>query len=141
MLCKKKCNSLSFRMYRFLLIYLKELAKLKGQAQRATSDAESLDLGSANNAEELQPQISAQTVPPSYIPVPTSNVPVPLGSLPVPTGSIPVPAGNTVVSTNDVLVHTSSSTDSFFDDEPTTRFLSLSDLGNHVPTPSIFFIL
>nr|GFC84304.1 putative ribonuclease H-like domain-containing protein [Tanacetum cinerariifolium] len=54
------------------------------------------------------------------------------------TGSIPVPTGNTVVSTDNVPVHTSSSTDSFFDDEPTTRFPSLSDLGNHDPSPGVF---
>nr|GFB23081.1 putative ribonuclease H-like domain-containing protein [Tanacetum cinerariifolium] len=58
--------------------------------------------------------------------------------LPVPTGSIPVPAGNTVVSTNDFPIHTSSSTDSFFNDEPTTRFPCPSDLGNHDPSPGIF---
>ncbi|GKF48994.1 hypothetical protein Tco_0142245, partial [Tanacetum coccineum] len=38
--------------------------------------------------------------------------------------SIPVPTG--------------SPTDSFFDDEPTTRFLSPSDLGNNEPSPDIF---
>nr|GEU60063.1 putative ribonuclease H-like domain-containing protein [Tanacetum cinerariifolium] len=70
--------------------------------------------------------------------VPTGNVPVPTGSIPVPTGNIPVSAGNTVVSTDDVPVYTSSSTDSFFDDEPTTRFPSPSDLGNHNPSPEIF---
>nr|GFA70709.1 putative ribonuclease H-like domain-containing protein [Tanacetum cinerariifolium] len=39
---------------------MKELARLKGQAQRATSDAESLGLGFANDAEELQSQASAK---------------------------------------------------------------------------------
>nr|GEU78978.1 reverse transcriptase domain-containing protein [Tanacetum cinerariifolium] len=58
--------------------------------------------------------------------------------LKVPPGCIPVPTGNTVVSTDDVPVHTSISTDSFFDDEPTTRFPSPSDLGNHDPSPCIF---
>nr|GEX11696.1 putative ribonuclease H-like domain-containing protein [Tanacetum cinerariifolium] len=111
-------------------IFQKELARLKGQAQRATSDAESLGLGFANNAEELPTQASAKTVPPGCIPVPTGNVLVPPGSLPVPTGSIPVPTGNTVVS--------SSSTDLFFDDEPTIRFPSPSDLGNHDPSHGIF---
>nr|GEZ91996.1 hypothetical protein [Tanacetum cinerariifolium] len=71
-----------------------ELARLKGQEQRATFDAESL--------------------------------------------GIPVPSGDTMVSTDDVPVHTSSSIDSFFNDEPTTRFLSPSDLGNHDPSPGIF---
>ncbi|GKC96972.1 putative ribonuclease H-like domain-containing protein, partial [Tanacetum coccineum] len=42
----------------------------------------------------------------------------------VPPGCIPVPTG--------------SLTDSLFDDEPTTRFPSPSDLGNNEPSPSIF---
>nr|GEW94772.1 ribonuclease H-like domain-containing protein [Tanacetum cinerariifolium] len=126
-------------------IFQKELARLKGQAQRATSNAESLVLRFANDAEELQSQASAKTVPPGCIPIPTGNIlvpsgslPVPTGSIPVPTGSIPVPTGNTVVSTDNVPVHTNSSIDSFFDDEPTTRFPSPSDLGNHDPSPGIF---
>nr|GEX22587.1 hypothetical protein [Tanacetum cinerariifolium] len=94
-------------------LFQKELARLKGQEQRVTSDAESLGLGFANNAEALQTQTSAKTVP-------------------------PVPADSTMVSTNDVPIHTSSSTDLIFDDEPTTRFFCLSDLGNHAPSPSIF---
>nr|GEW53865.1 hypothetical protein [Tanacetum cinerariifolium] len=84
-------------------IFQKEPARLKGQEQRATSDAESLGLG-----------------------------------ISVPTGSILVYAGDTMVSTDDVLVHTSSLTDSFFDDEPTTRFSNPSDLGNHDPSHGIF---
>nr|GEZ14870.1 ribonuclease H-like domain-containing protein [Tanacetum cinerariifolium] len=114
-----------------------ELARLKGQPQQATSDAESLGLRFANDTEELQTQASAKIVPPGCIPVPTGNIPVPPGSLPVPTGSIPVPTGNTVISTYDVPVHTSSSTNSFFDDEPTTRFPSPSDLGNQDPLPAV----
>nr|GEY03998.1 putative ribonuclease H-like domain-containing protein [Tanacetum cinerariifolium] len=98
-------------------IFQKELARLKGQEQRATSDAESLGLGFANDAEELQTQASAITVPPSSIPVPTISIPVPIANIPVPTGY-------TMVSTNDVPVHTSSSTDLLFVDEPTTRFPS-----------------
>nr|GEX73304.1 hypothetical protein [Tanacetum cinerariifolium] len=70
--------------------------------------------------------------------VPFGNVPVPPGSLPVPTGSISVPTGNTLVSTDDVPVHTSSLTNSFFDDEPTTRFHSPLDLRNHDPSHGIF---
>nr|GEW13469.1 retrovirus-related Pol polyprotein from transposon TNT 1-94 [Tanacetum cinerariifolium] len=69
-------------------IFQKELARLKGQEQRATYDAESLGLGFANDAEELQKRASAKTVP--------------SGSIPVPTGSIPVPSGDTTVSTDDV---------------------------------------
>nr|GFA87486.1 putative ribonuclease H-like domain-containing protein [Tanacetum cinerariifolium] len=89
-------------------IFQKELTRLKGQAQRATSDAKSLGLGFANDAQELQSQASAKTVPPGCIPVSTCNVPVPPGSLPIPTGSIPVPTGNTLVSTDNVPVHTSN---------------------------------
>nr|GEX40369.1 hypothetical protein [Tanacetum cinerariifolium] len=63
---------------------------------------------------------------------------VPPGGIPVPTGSIPVSTGDTMVSTDDVPIHTSSPTDLFFDDEPTTRFPSPSDLGNHDPSPGIF---
>nr|GEW46846.1 putative ribonuclease H-like domain-containing protein [Tanacetum cinerariifolium] len=48
-----------------------------GQEQRATSDARSLGLGFANDAEELQKQASAKPVPPGSIPVPTGSVPVP----------------------------------------------------------------
>nr|GEZ79062.1 ribonuclease H-like domain-containing protein [Tanacetum cinerariifolium] len=80
-------------------IFQKELARLKGLEQKATSDAEALVW--------------------------------------VPAGYIPVPDGATMVSTDDVTVHTSSSTDSFFDDEPTTRFPCPSDLGNHDPSPCI----
>nr|GEX44192.1 hypothetical protein [Tanacetum cinerariifolium] len=119
-------------------IFQKELARLKDQAQRATSAAESLGLGFANNAKELQTQASVQIVPLGCIPDPTGNIPVPPGSLPVPIGSIPVPTGNTMVFTNDVPVHTSSSTDTFFDDESTTRFFYPSDLGNHDTSPGIF---
>nr|GEW15716.1 putative ribonuclease H-like domain-containing protein [Tanacetum cinerariifolium] len=105
-------------------IFQKELARLKGQEQKATSNAESLGLGFVNDVGELQKNASAKTVP--------------TGSVPVPTGYIPVPAGATVVSTDDVLVHTSSLTDSFYDDEPTIRFPYQSDLGNHDPSPGIF---
>ncbi|GJT07656.1 putative ribonuclease H-like domain-containing protein [Tanacetum coccineum] len=65
-------------------IFQKELARLKGQEQRATSDAK--------DTEELQERA-------------------------IPTGS---------------------PTDSFFDDEPTTRFPSPSDLGNNEPSLGIF---
>nr|GEX83005.1 ribonuclease H-like domain-containing protein [Tanacetum cinerariifolium] len=47
-------------------IFQKELAGLKGQAQRATSDTESLGLGFANDAEEFHTQASAKIVPPEY---------------------------------------------------------------------------
>nr|GEV12393.1 putative ribonuclease H-like domain-containing protein [Tanacetum cinerariifolium] len=105
-------------------IFQQELARLKGHEQRATSDADRLGLGFVNDAEELQKRASATTVPP--------------GSIPIPTSSIPVPSGDTMVSTDDVPVHTNGPTDLFFDDEPTTRFPSPSDLGNHDPSPGIF---
>nr|GEV20559.1 putative ribonuclease H-like domain-containing protein [Tanacetum cinerariifolium] len=63
---------------------------------------------------------------------------VPPGSIPVPTSSILIPSGDTMIFPGDVPVHTSSPTDSVFDDEPTTRFLGPSDLGNHDPSPGIF---
>ncbi|GKF30525.1 hypothetical protein Tco_0100323, partial [Tanacetum coccineum] len=105
-------------------IFQQELARLKVQEQRATSDAERLGLGFAKDAEELQKRASEKTVPP--------------GSIPVPTGSIPVPSGDTMVSPGGVPVPSGSPTDSFFDAEPTTRFSSPSDLGNNVPSPGIF---
>nr|GFC15056.1 hypothetical protein [Tanacetum cinerariifolium] len=84
-------------------------------------------------------QTSATTVLPGCIPLPTGNIPVPPGSLPVPTSSIPVPADATMVSTDDVPVYTSSLTDSIFDDVHTTRLSCLLDLGNHDPSPGIFY--
>nr|GEY81540.1 putative ribonuclease H-like domain-containing protein [Tanacetum cinerariifolium] len=83
-------------------------------------------------------QTSTKIVPPGCLSVPPSKVPVPTGSLPVPTGSIPIPTAATKVSTDDVLIHTSSSTDSIFDDEPTPRFSCPSDLRNHDPSHGIF---
>nr|GFD28111.1 hypothetical protein [Tanacetum cinerariifolium] len=77
----------------------------------------------ANQSAGTQAATTNPAVPPSSIPVPTCYIPVP-------AGYIPVPDGATMVSTDDVIVHTSSSTDSFFDDEPTTRFPCPSDLGN-----------
>ncbi|GKE74415.1 putative ribonuclease H-like domain-containing protein, partial [Tanacetum coccineum] len=90
-------------------IFQQELARLKGQEQRATSDAK--------DAEELQKRASTK---------------------PVPTGSIPVPFGDTTISPDSVPVPTGSPTDSFFDDEPTTRFPSPFDLGNNEPSLGIF---
>nr|GEW64691.1 putative ribonuclease H-like domain-containing protein [Tanacetum cinerariifolium] len=113
-------------------IFQKELARLKDQEQRVTFDAERLGLGFAYNAEELQ------TLP-SVTPVPYGSIPVPTGSLRVPTGNIPVHAAATMVPFDDVPVYTRSSTDIIFDDEPTIRFPYLSDLGNHDPSPGIFF--
>nr|GEY78739.1 putative ribonuclease H-like domain-containing protein [Tanacetum cinerariifolium] len=119
-------------------IFQKELARLTSEEHRDTSYANSPALGTKQNAKDLQTPLSAQPVPPGCIPVPTGNVPVPTGSLSVPTGSIPVPAAATMVPSDDVLVHSSSSTDSIFDGEPTTRFPCPSDLGNHNPSPGIF---
>ncbi|GKA85170.1 putative ribonuclease H-like domain-containing protein, partial [Tanacetum coccineum] len=90
-------------------IFRQELARLKGQEQRATSDAK--------DAEELQKRASTKTIP-------TSSIPVPFGDTTISTGGVPVPTG--------------SPTDSFFDDKPTTRFPSPSDLGNNETSPDIF---
>nr|GEX70498.1 putative ribonuclease H-like domain-containing protein [Tanacetum cinerariifolium] len=119
-------------------IFKKELARLKGEEQRDTSYANSPTFETANNDEDLQTPPSANTVPLGGIPVPTGKVPVPTGGLPVATGSVTVPAGDTTVLTDDVPVHSSSSTDSMFDGEPTTRFPCPSDLGNHDLSPGIF---
>ncbi|GJX66819.1 putative ribonuclease H-like domain-containing protein [Tanacetum coccineum] len=98
-------------------IFQQELARLKDQEQRATSDAERLGLGFAKDDGELQKRASTKTVPPGSIPVPIDSILVPSSDImvspsdvSVPTGSVPVPSG--------------SPTDSFFDDEPTTRFPS-----------------
>ncbi|GJR11474.1 putative ribonuclease H-like domain-containing protein, partial [Tanacetum coccineum] len=98
-------------------IFQQELARLKGQEQRATSDAK--------DAEELQKRASTKTVPTSSILVPSGDTTISPGDVSVPTGCVPVPTG--------------SPTDSFFDDEPITRFPSPSDLGNNEPSPGIFF--
>nr|GFA76449.1 hypothetical protein [Tanacetum cinerariifolium] len=122
-------------------IFRKELAKLKDQEQRITSDAE--ELRTPAGVKAVLP--GCIPVPTGIVPVPTSSVPVPTGSVPVPTGSlivptdrIQVPAGHTTVPTDDVPVHFSNSTDLMFDGEPTTRFPYPSDLGNHDPSPGIF---
>nr|GEX86814.1 putative ribonuclease H-like domain-containing protein [Tanacetum cinerariifolium] len=89
--------------------------------------------------------VGVKAILPGYIPVPIGRVLVPAGSVPVPTSSITVPtdtilvlADDKIVPTDDVPVHSSNSTDSMFDGEPTTRFLCPSNLGNHDPSPSIF---
>ncbi|GJW86463.1 putative ribonuclease H-like domain-containing protein [Tanacetum coccineum] len=92
-------------------IFQKELARLKGQEQRATSVAK--------DTEEFQTRASTKSVPP--------------GCIPVPTGSIQIPSGDTTISPGSVPVPTGCPTDSFFDNEPTTRFPSPSDLGNNEP--------
>ncbi|GJU67514.1 putative ribonuclease H-like domain-containing protein [Tanacetum coccineum] len=94
-------------------LFQQELARLKGQVQRATSDART------------------KTVPSGCIPVST-------GSIQLPSGDTTISPGDVSVSTGSVPVPTGSSTDSFFDDEPTTRFPSPSDLGNNEPSPGIF---
>ncbi|GKF43065.1 putative ribonuclease H-like domain-containing protein, partial [Tanacetum coccineum] len=97
--------------------------RLKGQEQRATSDAK--------DAEELQKRASPKSVPTGSIPVPFDDTTISPGDVSVPTGSVPVLNGS-------VPVPTGSPTNSFFDDEPTTRFLSPSDLRNNEPTHGIF---
>ncbi|GJY29582.1 putative ribonuclease H-like domain-containing protein, partial [Tanacetum coccineum] len=51
-----------------------------------------------------------------------------------------IPSGDTTISPGGVSVPTGSPTDSFFDDEPTTRFPSPSDLGNNEPSPGKYAI-
>ncbi|GJS32923.1 putative ribonuclease H-like domain-containing protein [Tanacetum coccineum] len=97
-------------------IFQKELARLKGQEHRATSVAK--------DTEELQKRASTKLVPP--------------GSIPVPTGSIQIPSGDTTISSGSVPVPTGCPTDSFFDNKPTTRFPSPSDLRNNEPSLGIF---
>ncbi|GKF06225.1 putative ribonuclease H-like domain-containing protein, partial [Tanacetum coccineum] len=104
-------------------IFQQELARLKGQVKRATSDAK--------DAEELQKRASTKTVPPGSIPVPTGSIQIPSGGTTISPGDVSVPTGG-------VPVPTSSPTDLFFDDEPTTRFPSPSDLGNNEPSLGIF---
>ncbi|GKF88736.1 hypothetical protein Tco_0262699, partial [Tanacetum coccineum] len=104
-------------------IFQQELARLKDHEQRATSDAERLRLGFAKDAEELPKRTSAKIVPTGSIPVPSSDTMVSPNDVSVPTGGVPVPS--------------CSPTDSFCDDEPTTRFSSPSDLVNNVPLPGI----
>ncbi|GJT52269.1 putative ribonuclease H-like domain-containing protein [Tanacetum coccineum] len=74
--------------------------------------------------EELQKRASTKIVPTGSIPVPSGDTTISPGDVSVPTGGVPVPTG--------------SPTDSFFDDEPTTRFPSPSDLGNNEPSLGIF---
>ncbi|GKC75212.1 hypothetical protein Tco_1125986 [Tanacetum coccineum] len=96
---------------------------LKGQEQRATSVAK--------DTEEFQTRASTKSVPPGSIPVPT-------GSIQIPSGGTTISPGNVSVPTGGVPVPTGSSTDSFFEDEPTPRFPSPSDLGNNEPSLGIF---
>ncbi|GJV51025.1 hypothetical protein Tco_1446766 [Tanacetum coccineum] len=74
-------------------IFQQELARLKDQEQRATSDAEKLGLRFAKDAEELQKRASAKTVPPGSIPVPTGSILVPSGDTMVSPSGVPVPSG------------------------------------------------
>ncbi|GJU74544.1 putative ribonuclease H-like domain-containing protein [Tanacetum coccineum] len=104
-------------------IFQKELARLKGQEQSATSVAK--------DTEESQMRESTKLVPPGSIPVPT-------GSIEIPSGGTMISPGNVSVPTSGVPVPTGSPTDSFFDDEPTPQFPSLSDLGNNEPSLGIF---
>ncbi|GJU26909.1 putative ribonuclease H-like domain-containing protein [Tanacetum coccineum] len=104
-------------------IFQQELARLKGQVTRATS--------AVKDAEELQQKARTQTVP-------TGSIPVPTGSIEIPSGGTTISPGNVSVPTGGVPVPTGSPTDSFFDDEPTPRFPSPSDLGNNEPSLGIF---
>ncbi|GJW89970.1 putative ribonuclease H-like domain-containing protein [Tanacetum coccineum] len=64
---------------------------------------------------------------------------VPPGSIPVPTGSITIPSSGTMISPgNGIPIPIGSPTDSFFDNEPATRFPSPSNLRNNEPSHGIF---
>nr|GEU49020.1 ribonuclease H-like domain-containing protein [Tanacetum cinerariifolium] len=121
-----------FRCHVTILNISDHLGKFDGKADEGYI----IGYSASNKAYRTPP--SAKPVPPCCIPVPTCKVPVPTDRLPVPTGSIPVLAATTMVPSDDVPVHTSSSTDSMFDGEPTTRFPCPSDLGNHNLSPGIF---
>ncbi|GJV42823.1 putative ribonuclease H-like domain-containing protein [Tanacetum coccineum] len=60
----------------------------------------------------------------------------------VPSGSIQIPSGETTISTGSVPVPTGSPTDSFSDDEPTTRFPTVQTRSkvNKTPTSESAFI-
>nr|GEW69245.1 hypothetical protein [Tanacetum cinerariifolium] len=117
----------------------KETQIILQRTQPMDTPGDKVDDYSFPSADDIfQKELARLTVPPGCIPVPTGNVPVPTSSVPVPTVSIPVPDVATMVPSNAVPVHASSSTDSIFDGEPTTRFLCPSDLGNHNPSPGIF---
>ncbi|GKA74628.1 putative ribonuclease H-like domain-containing protein, partial [Tanacetum coccineum] len=104
-------------------IFQQELARLKGQVKRATSNVK--------DAEELQQKARTKPVPPGSIPVPTGSIKIPSGGTMISLGRVSVPTGG-------VSVPTGSPTDSFFDNEPITRFPSPSDLGNNEPSLGIF---
>ncbi|GJY85877.1 putative ribonuclease H-like domain-containing protein [Tanacetum coccineum] len=74
-------------------IFQPRAARLKGQEQRATSDAK--------DVEALQKRACTKIVPPGSIPVPTGCIQIPSGDktispgdVSVPTGGVPVPTGN-----------------------------------------------
>nr|GEV82450.1 ribonuclease H-like domain, reverse transcriptase, RNA-dependent DNA polymerase [Tanacetum cinerariifolium] len=81
-------------------IFQKELARLKGQEQKATSDAESLGLRFTNDAEELQQNASAKIAPPGSLPVSTGYIPVPAGATMV---LVDLPAGKYAIGTKWIL--------------------------------------
>ncbi|GJY96986.1 putative ribonuclease H-like domain-containing protein [Tanacetum coccineum] len=102
------------------------------EAEPKDTSGDEVDDSSLASAEEIfQQELARLKVPPGSIPVPTGSIPVPSGDTMISPGDVSVPTGG-------VPVPTGSPTDSFFDDEPTTRFPSPSDLGNNEPSPGIF---
>ncbi|GJW69272.1 hypothetical protein Tco_0123696 [Tanacetum coccineum] len=85
-------------------IFQKELARLKGQEQRATSVAK--------DTEELQKRASTKSVPPGSISVPTGSIQIPSGDTTISPSSVPVP---TDLGNNEPLLGIFSS--SSYDDE------------------------
>ncbi|GJS75539.1 putative ribonuclease H-like domain-containing protein [Tanacetum coccineum] len=109
--------------------------------EASTNPAEAEPKDTSSNKGDDSPHDSAEEIFQQEL----ARLKVPPGSIPVPTGRILVHAGDTMVSPGDVSVPTGgvpvptgSPTDSFSDDEPTTRFPSPSDLGNNEPSLGIF---
>nr|GEV58709.1 reverse transcriptase domain-containing protein [Tanacetum cinerariifolium] len=102
--------------------FQKELARLKGQSQRATSDAKCLGLELANNAEELQTQAGAKIL-------------VEYQFLLVASQFLLVIQWFLLMMFQFLLV---VQLHHFFNDVPTTRFPCPSDLRNHDPSHGIF---
>ncbi|GJS95159.1 putative ribonuclease H-like domain-containing protein [Tanacetum coccineum] len=90
----------------------------------------------SHSIQEAEPKDTSSNEERTQI-VPTGSIPVPAGSIEIPSGGTTISPGNVSVPTGGVPVPTGSPTDSFFDDEPTPRFPSPSDLGNNEPSLGI----
>nr|GEY56822.1 putative ribonuclease H-like domain-containing protein [Tanacetum cinerariifolium] len=118
------------------------LDALRALANAAVNVASNILSGGTSHIPAANPS-GTTVVPPGPSDVPFGTSAVPTTTSIVPTAASTVPAGSPNVPTDVPFsaapaVHTSSSTDSFFDDEPTTRFSCPSDLRNHDPSPGTF---